>query len=146
MPYRKISIIALVVAVVLTGTAGASNAENLHRRDTMLRHLNAARRNHGLPKFRLNRTLSTYAWRHSRHMARQHRIFHTVDLHRRVRSYNAATWGENVAVAGRIRQIVRLWLRSPSHRRNMLRRSFRRVGVGVARVNGRMWATAIFYG
>ena len=39
-------------------------------------------------------------------------------------------WG--VGVDGSAESIVRMWLASPSHRATLLRRNFRRVGVGVA--------------
>jgi uncharacterized protein YkwD len=37
-------------------------------------------------------------------------------------------WG--VGTAGEARRIVKLWLASPGHRANLLRRGFRRIGVG----------------
>jgi len=146
MPYRGLLIIALVVAVLVTGTAPASVAEDLQRRDQMLRLLNQVRRQHGLPVFRINRELSTYAFRHSKRMARANDLFHTQDLYRRVRSYHPTTWGENVGMARYLKTVRQLWMHSAEHRANILKRRFRRVGVGAVKARGSMWVTVIFYG
>ena len=146
MPYRKLPIIALVVAVLLTGTAAETGAADLTRRDRMLDLLNRSRRNHDLPVFRLNRDLSVSAYRHSKRMAEQDRLFHTDDLSRLLRAYHPSTWGENVGMAGSLRRVRELWMRSSGHRANVLRRAFRRVGVGAIEVRGSVWVTVIFYG
>lgn len=146
MSYRRLPIIALVVAVLVTGTATRTGAEDHTRRDRMLRLLNQVRRNHGLPVFRLNRALSTDAWRHSKRMAEKNRIFHTDNVYRLVRSYGPSTWGENVGMARWLWRVRQLWMQSFSHRANILRRAFRRVGVGVVKARGSVWVTVYFYG
>lgn len=146
MPYRRLPIIVLVVAVLVTGTAARSDAGSLSRRNRMLHLLNGVRKQHGLPVFRINRELSRYAGRHSRRMAEANDVFHTQDLYRLVRSYHPTTWGENVGKAGSLKMVRRLWMNSAGHRANILKRAFRRVGVGVVRARGSMWVTVIFYG
>jgi uncharacterized protein YkwD len=146
MTYRRLPIIALVVAVLVTGTAARTGAEDLHRRDRMLRILNQVRRQHGLPVFRINRELSTYAFRHSKRMVSAHDVFHTQDLYRRVRSYHPSMWGENVGMARYLTTVRRLWMHSADHRANILKRGFRRVGVGAVKAQGFTWVTVIFYG
>ena len=146
MPHRRLPIIALVVAVLVTGTAAESGAEDLQRRDWVLRLLNQVRRQHGLPIFRINREVSTSAFRHSKRMARAGYIFHTQDLNRVVRPYEPSMWGENVGTARYLKTVRRLWMHSAGHRANILKRGFRRVGVGAVKARGIMWATVIFYG
>jgi uncharacterized protein YkwD len=146
MTYRRLPIIVLVVAVLVSGTAAKSGAEDLGRRDRMFRLLNQVRRLHDLPIFRINRELSTYAWRHSKRMARANDVYHTQDLYRLVRSYGPTSWGENVGMARYIQKVRRLWMHSPDHRSNMLKRAFRRVGVGVVKAHGAVWVTVMFYG
>jgi uncharacterized protein YkwD len=146
MPHRRLPIIALVVAVLVTGTAAESGAEDLHRRDRMLRILNQVRRQHGLPVYRINRELSTHAFRHSKRMARANDVFHTQDLYRLVRSYHPSMWGENVGTARYLTTVRRLWMHSAGHRANILKRGFRRVGVGAVKAQGFTWVTVIFYG
>jgi len=146
MTYRKLPIIALVTAVLVAGTATESGAEDLPRRDRMLRLLNRVRRQHDLPVLRINRELSTHAWRHSKRMARGARLFHTDDLYRVVRSYHPYCWGENVGMARYLTTVRRLWMHSADHRANILKRSFHRIGVGVVKARGSVWVTTIFYG
>jgi uncharacterized protein YkwD len=58
------------------------------------------------------------------------------------------TVGETIAWgSGRLsrpRAIVRGWMRSRPHRRTLLSRRFREIGVGVARARRQAWATADF--
>jgi uncharacterized protein YkwD len=99
----------------------------------------------GLRRLRVNRRLSRAAARHSRDMVR-HRYFGHVSrngrdvvdrLHRTRYLGGRFSWmvGENLAWGsgrrGSPRQIVRSWMRSAGHRRNMLSRSFREIGIGV---------------
>jgi uncharacterized protein YkwD len=146
MPYRRLPIIALAATVLVTGTAAGSAAGELQRRDRMLHLLNQVRKQHGLPVFRINRELSTYAFRHSKRMARANDVFHTRNLYRQVRTYGPRMWGENVGMARYLKTVRRLWMHSAGHRANILKRGFRRVGVGAVKARGSMWVTVIFYG
>jgi uncharacterized protein YkwD len=136
----------LVVAVLVAGTSSPVDADTVPRRATMLHLLNQTRRSHGLPVFRLNLTLSNFAWHHSARMAERNQCFHTVDLYGAVRAYDPVTWGENVGAAGTLRRIRTLWMGSGGHRANILNPRFHRIGIGVVRARGLMWVTAIFYG
>jgi uncharacterized protein YkwD len=108
--------------------------------------LNAARARHRLRPLRLSRRLSRAARRHSRAMARQRFFSHTspsgasfVDRIRRTGYLSGArSWsiGENIAYgSGRRstpRSIGSAWMHSPGHRANILSRSFRAIGIGIA--------------
>jgi uncharacterized protein YkwD len=146
MTYRRLPIIVLVVAVLVTGTASRGDAGAVDRRARMLHLLNGVRKGHGLHTFRINRQLSTKALRHSKRMAEAGDIFHTQDLYQAVRSYHPSCWGENVGKARYIKTVLRLWMHSAGHRGNILKRAFRRVGIGVVRARGSTWVTVIFYG
>jgi uncharacterized protein YkwD len=109
--------------------------------------LNRVRASHGLAPLRADARLRAAARRYARHMVR-HRFFGHVSavtgstLTSRVRSSGflrgarAYRIGENIAwgagASAAPRRIVRAWMRSPGHRANILDRSFRRVGVGIA--------------
>jgi uncharacterized protein YkwD len=146
MPYRKIAFLLLVVVVLIAGTSTRVLADDLVRRDKMLHLLNQTRRNHNLPTFRLNASLSHYAWRHSKAMAERGYLFHTADLYGVVRSYQPTMWGENVGEAGWLKLVRTLWMRSAPHRQNILKPGFRRIGIGVVKARGMLWVTTIFYG
>jgi uncharacterized protein YkwD len=108
--------------------------------------LNGERTRHGLPRLRLQVSLTHAAVKYSHLMVRQgffahvspggstmaERIKHTRYL-RGVRSWSLAenlAWGAGRASTPA--QIVRAWMRSPGHRRNILDRGFREIGIGVA--------------
>jgi uncharacterized protein YkwD len=146
MTYRKILSLVLVVVVLVAGASTEVRADDLARRHKMLDLLNQTRRNHDLPIFRLNRSLSHYAWRHSKAMAERGYLFHTADLYGTVRSYHPSCWGENVGAGGTLRLLRTLWMRSATHRQNILKPGFRRIGIGVVKARGLLWVTTIFYG
>jgi uncharacterized protein YkwD len=107
--------------------------------------LNETRRRHGLKRLRSNYRLRRAAQRYSRQMAFNnffsHRSPSGSTLLGRVRrtAYLSSTrgWflGENIAWgAGSLatpRKTMRAWMRSPGHKRNILRGRFTEVGIGV---------------
>lgn len=106
--------------------------------------LNQERAKHHLPKLRTNRRLALAATRHAKDMAARHYFSHDTlgggDFADRIQrtgySSGNASLGENLAWGsgnlGSPRQIVEAWMASPGHRRNILFRRFREVGIGVA--------------
>jgi uncharacterized protein YkwD len=146
MPYRKLPIVVVLAAVLVTGTASGTLADDGARRRTMFQLLNRVRMNHGLPTFRINLELSHKAWIHSGRMADRNRLFHSADLYDKVRAYRPSTWGENVGYAATLRRLRSLWMNSAGHRANILNPRFRRIGIGVVQARGVMWVTSIFYG
>ena len=146
MSYRKLPILALVVLVLVAGTAPSASGTVASQRDRMLSLLNQTRRSHGLPIFRLNLSLSRTAQSHSRAMADRNTLFHTTNLWAAVRAFGPSTWGENVGYAQWLRRLRTLWMQSGGHRENILNPRFRRIGIGVVKARGVFWVTTIFYG
>jgi uncharacterized protein YkwD len=115
------------------------------------RALNRARARRGLPRLRLAPAISWVAASHSHDLLRHGFLSHTssngTSFHSRIRSVTRArTVGETVvAMRGRVtgRAVVRAWLRSPSHRAEVLG-GYRRVGVGRATRGGLTIVTADF--
>lgn len=110
--------------------------------------INAERRRRGMRGLRLNRRLGKAARRHARDMTRRGYFSHDsldgrtfVDRIMRTRYVRGrrGNWvlGENLAWgSGRRatpRAIVRAWMRSRGHRRNILNRRFREIGVAFVR-------------
>jgi uncharacterized protein YkwD len=143
-------------------SANATPATAGHR--TLVRStlclLNRERTTRGQRKLRLSKRLSRAAKRHSRDMVRRNYFSHNslsgasfIDRIRGTGYMRGATmWmvGENLAWgSGRRsspRMIVQSWMRSPGHRRNILTRRFRHIGIGIvfgapANVGGRPAAT-----
>ncbi|MDP9134326.1 MAG: CAP domain-containing protein [Actinomycetota bacterium] len=99
----------------------------------------------GLPRLRINNRLSRAAKWHTHDMVHRSYFGHVSRRGRDVvdRLYGAHylggrfSWavGENLAWGsgslGTPRKIVQAWMKSPGHRRNMLDRRFREIGIGV---------------
>ena len=144
----------LLVAAPSASAAGACAAANASTSTATKRALvratlcvlNADRARSGLRPLRLNHRLSLAARRHSRAMAARHFFSHDslngssfLDRIRRTGYLSGAhswTVGENIAYgSGRLqtpRAIGRAWMNSPGHRANILSRSFRSIGIGIA--------------
>ena len=146
MTYRRLPLLVVVAAVLVAGVSSTADANVLPRRVRMLHLLNQTRRSHGLPVFRLNRSVSNFAWRHTKRMVARNYLFHTSNLYDAVRLYRPSTWGENVAMCLSLKRVRTLWMRSAPHRANILNARYRRIGIGVVKARGLIWVTAIFYG
>jgi uncharacterized protein YkwD len=107
--------------------------------------INRERTRRGMSRLRLNSRLSKAARGHSTDMVRRHYFAHTSPtgstFAERIRSTgylgSARSWtiGENL-VWGTKRQstpagALDMWMHSPLHRANILRRAFREVGIGI---------------
>jgi uncharacterized protein YkwD len=139
-----VSLAAVLVAAFPATSEAASSPREMRRK--LLALTNKARRNDHLRTLELNWPLSKSAARHSRRMRERHTVYHTANLYRLVRRWRPSTWGENVGMAGTVRRVHKLFMRSSPHRSNILRGGYSRVGIGVVRGGGRIWATVIFYG
>jgi uncharacterized protein YkwD len=145
--------LALVLCLTLgTLAASASPAEAgiKHRRHAVVEQVNKIRLAHGCAKVKLRTALNRAAQRHARDMSVRDYFSHT--------SANGTQWfvrirqagwprpaGENIAYGFRTaRGVVRAWMASPGHRRNILDCKFRYMGVGYA-VNGRYWVQDFGY-
>jgi uncharacterized protein YkwD len=150
---RRKPLVFLVMLVALIAAAPA--AATLSNDRQLLDELNRVRAAHGLAAFRVDPALQNAARAHTQDMLRRGYFSHG-DFGARLRRHGARgpVLAENLGWAsgrGRARTIVRLWLQSPSHRVNVLRPGFRRIGVAgiVGRFSGRsgaMVATADFAG
>lgn len=123
---------------------GKDNLDRVNR--AVLCLLNRERTKRGRKKLRSHRTLSGVAERYADQMVREQFFDHVtpdgVTMLSRIKgtSYLAgdlARWsvGENLAWGtgslGTPKRIVRSWMASPGHRRNILDRSYREIGLGV---------------
>jgi uncharacterized protein YkwD len=144
---------ALAAPAGATAAPGCAGANVVPRATTtaVVRHatlclLNRQRVRHGLPRLRAQRSLTHAASTYANLMVRQGffdhvspggstmsiRIAHTRYLH----GVRAWSIGENLAwgagSAGTPKAIVNAWMHSAGHRRNILDRHFREIGIGVA--------------
>ena len=132
-PKLGLSLVAAIL-VALAFSAGAGAKGMTATEVSLLRAMNEARAAYGVPLLRYDRGLQRAARAHSRDMLRRGYFAHG-RLERRAEVFRlrGPLIGENLAWgAGGVldaRAIVDAWLASPTHRSNLLRRGFRRVGV-----------------
>ena len=118
----------------------------------VFRSVNRVRRAYGLPRLRPSLRISFIAALHATDMARYRFMSHSssngTPFNTRIRMVeNARVVGETLAaLEGRAtgRRVVRSWMRSPSHRAQVLNPRYRRIGVGRATAGGLVFVTADF--
>jgi uncharacterized protein YkwD len=137
--------LTLALSVVLGAVAPGARATWTPRRD-MLGWMNNARSDHGAAGLDRGWRLRALADEHSRQMANAGRIFHTTSLGSRLTFVSWSVAGENVGAGGSMRSLYDAFMRSDPHRDNILRRGYRRVGIGVYPHDGFLWVTLIFVG
>lgn len=136
--------VALLVAVP-TAPADAATAKQKYSRSAQ-KATNVARGNHDRVKLKGNPCLRKYARTHARRMANTKGIWHQ-DLQVVLDGCDMSMVGENVAMGYPTgRAVVRQgWMKSPGHRRNILRARYR-LGVveAVKGDDGRWYAVQVF--
>lgn len=127
--------------------AGAAPTSSAKTVKTILCLLNKERSQRGLAPLRADARLAKAARRHSNDMVQRRFFDHTAPgdvtfverIERQRYTAGSRGWsvGENIAWGtGSLAtpaQIVRSWMRSPGHRKNILSPQFREIGIGVAR-------------
>ncbi|HWC13172.1 MAG TPA: CAP domain-containing protein [Actinomycetota bacterium] len=108
------------------------------------RKMNGARTNAGLGKLSLDPELSKAARVHTKEMVTRNELYHTPSDKLRNRVTNWIILGENVGVGSTVASLHQAFMDSPAHRENIMNATFRHVGIGVLKKNGRMWVTVIF--
>lgn len=132
----------LVAGLVAPAQAGGHTA----MKERIVALANNARAAHDEPALRAHDCLTRFAQRQARRQARQDRMFHQ-DLGAVMGECHLSAVGENVAYGfSTARSVHRAWMNSPGHRANILNRTYRRVGVGVARSDGGSLYYAVVFG
>jgi uncharacterized protein YkwD len=150
-PRRFIALAAFLVAAAATPQAAAPSSARLiaaaRLEDQVAKRVNLVRRWHGLRPLRESRGLAAAARRHSREMAVkgyfEHESASGTAFWRRIehsyasRGFGRWEVGENIAwntARASAADVVRQWMGSPTHRANLLSRSWRELGLGAYRV------------
>lgn len=109
-----------------------------------VRKMNLARSAAGVHRLSLDKQLSKVARRHSWEMKRKNSLYHTPNskLAWRVTRWNML--GENVGVGGSVASLHQAFMNSPGHRANIVKSSYRHVGVGVHTKGDYIWVTVVF--
>jgi uncharacterized protein YkwD len=129
------------------GEASASQATEVLRMATgILDYTNQERRNRGMVALRLSPALTFLARKHSSHMCSGGTLAHESDafptgwrrFDQRMEMVGVRFAAENVAYYSLLKTpeawakaVIKLWMESPDHRKNMLNPEFRYVGIGI---------------
>ncbi|WP_141014228.1 CAP domain-containing protein [Nocardioides sambongensis] len=109
-------------------------------------HTNRRRVAHERRQVRVHRCLTRMARKQARRMAAQERMFHQ-EMGAVLRRCDLSRVGENVAYGYPTgKSVVKAWMHSPGHRRNILDGRFRLIGVGAARSDDGVWYAAQVFG
>lgn len=128
-----------------TGASGDNSCYTYKRPEKRFKRLiNVERQNKGMGRLKLDPELSRVAKVQSRRMKRLDLLHHTPTKKLKNRVTNWYMLGENVGVGGTVPSLHDAFMNSAPHAANVLHTSFKRVGVGVVRNDGRIWVTVIF--
>lgn len=149
---RKISLLIalalLAMALPMATAAGAEARSGCWSSRTAERNfaskINKARSARGLGSVKLDAELSRVARLHTNEMVRANRLHHTTATTLARRVTNWVTLGENVGVGQKVTTLHSAFMNSPTHRDNVLFRTYNHVGVGTKQVGDRLWVTVIF--
>ena len=135
-PRRIAPLLLVVLAVAAAPTASPAPTSLQGEANGLLAAVNAVRARHGLRPLRGDRRLARASRAHALDLLARN-VFEHGDVFRRLRGSGAPgpAFGENLAMGPSSygpREIVRMWMASPPHRRNLLRPGWRRVGIGLA--------------
>lgn len=142
---------AVFTCTAILGTASPAEADSrAELRAAVVKLTNEIRTDRGCKPLRTSERLTRSARRHANDMAERNYFSHT--------SRNGTQWwqrikraddprpaGENIAYGySTARGVVRAWMRSPSHRRNIVDCDFRAIGVGF-NGDGKYWVQDFGY-
>lgn len=136
---------ALLAAFLAVGLVPPADAQTTARH-TMLALTNEDRTDREVAGLELKIRLSRVAKQHSREMANAGNIYHSSNLTGALAPYDWSIGGENVGSGGSLESLEKAFMASTAHRKNILRKSFDHVGIGVVKRDGTYWVTLIFYG
>lgn len=112
-------------------------------REQIVAAVNAERRKAGVAPVKANADLDESAQKHAEDMLARNFFAHespsgtTVRERARSAGYRWRTIGENIAEGQlSVREVMDTWMRSPGHRRNILDKDFKELGVGLAMGSG----------
>ena len=142
-----------VLAPVFSGGAGEKKEDLPDMEKVLLDLTNAERKKEGLKPVRWNPVLAKVARAHAENMAQQKKEVHVLDGKSpsdRVKAagYRYSRTGENVGSMTpgfELEDLMKAWMESKGHRKNILQEDFEEAGMGAARnEDGRLYFAQIF--
>jgi uncharacterized protein YkwD len=143
-------ILFLILIILSASTFSYVDIIDKSDQKSILANINAYRAKYRLEPLKINNFISNVALNHSRNMAEDHIPFghagfreRTIELFKQFK--HARAIAENVAYTDfNARSVIKLWLNSPGHRKN-IKGNYNLTGIGIASdKNGRVYVTQIF--
>ena len=106
--------------------------------------INRARARRDRKPVNIDMQISAVAATHSRAMKREAQLRHTGERKLRERVTRWELLGENVGRGGTVDSLHQAFMESEGHRRTVIDKEFRYVGVGIARDEDQIWVTVLF--
>ncbi|TAL66483.1 MAG: CAP domain-containing protein [Legionella sp.] len=148
--FKTTTKIILLISTLIGLIQPAQAASDTEIQNAILMHINQYRQQHGLGKLTMNAAMVKEARQHSADMASHrmgfgHKYFNQRinRLHKKIK--NSGAGAENVAYNYKDAQdVVKNWLRSPGHKRN-IDGNYNLTGIGVVHdSHGKLYFTQIF--
>ena len=144
--------VSLVMATILatfplggmTAEAGSNCWSYKAEEKGFLDKINASRKRGDKPALRIDKELSKVARKHTREMTTKDLLYHTPDNAMRRRVTNWQYIGENVGVGATVDSLHIAFMNSHAHKINIMKKSYKHVGIGTSRAYGQLWVTVIF--
>lgn len=106
-----------------------------------MKKINRTRQSNGLNPLRWDKQMGYVARRHARQMASDRAVYHDANMGNEITHWRRL--GQNTGAGRNCRSLFRSFMRSPSHRANILG-SWRYLGVGVEQGGGKVFVQQIF--
>jgi uncharacterized protein YkwD len=151
-------LIASVLATMVTTLAPAApahavvvNGVSLNASEAgLVRYINAARKKAGIAPVKVTPGTTDVARRWARYMAAKKVLKHNPNFASQLRKAGSTRWTrvtENVGYASacNIKQLFDAYMKSPGHRKNILDRNVRVIGIGSVDTTARAWPCGVLY-
>ncbi|MGH2751623.1 MAG: CAP domain-containing protein [Actinomycetota bacterium] len=140
----SLSLASIVLAALIPATTATSaTCWSYSKKDLgFKKKINASRKKADVGRLRLDPELSKVAMKQTKTMIDKNLLHHTPNLGKRVTRWKVL--GENVGYGGTVKSLHSAFMKSPSHKANILNGKFKYVGVGSKKAHGHLWVTVVF--
>ena len=134
----------MVLAALIPATSASSGTcwSYSAKERAFAKKVNQARGRNHAGRLKIDPELSKVAMKQTKTMIKKNLLHHTPNLGSRVTNWQML--GENVGYGGTVSSLHTMFMRSPDHKRNIVNRHYRYVGVGAKQARGYLWVTVVF--
>lgn len=143
--FFRLCLLASMCFVLLTPISASAATPEWTYETAVLTYTNANRTDRDLHALKINACVDRYAERQARRMRDARKLYHQ-NMSPIMTNCGLKSVGENIAYGySSGRSVVNAWMRSSGHRANILKSSYRLMGVGAVRDSrGVWWVSQVF--